>query len=70
MPAKHFPQVQGLLWITGRKWCDFISFDPKVLSKPMFCVRIEKDDKYFCTLAGEVGIFVGELKTILDKINF
>ncbi len=69
MPAKHTPQVQGLLWVTGRKWCDFVSFDPKVLSKPMFCIRIEQDKEYFKTLAGEVGLFVGELKETIDKIN-
>lgn len=69
MPMKHIPQVQGLLWVTGRKWCDFVSFDPKVLSKPMFCLRIEQDKTYFKTLAGEVGLFVGELKEMIDKIN-
>ncbi len=69
MPTKHIPQVQGLLWITDRKWCDFISFDPKVVSKPMFCIRVERDKDYFLTLAAEVGIFVGELKTMINKID-
>jgi len=69
MPAKHISQVQGLLWVTGRKWCDFVSFDPKVLSKPMFRVRIEHDKEYFYKLAGEVGIFVGELKEMIRKID-
>jgi hypothetical protein len=22
-------QIQGYLWITGRKWCDFVSYDPR-----------------------------------------
>lgn len=69
MPPLHIPQVQGLLWITGRKWCDFVSYDPKVLSKPMFCVRVERDKDYFMKLAGEVGVFVGELKTMIAKID-
>ena len=30
MPKEHIPQVQGNLWINGRKWCDFISYDPRV----------------------------------------
>lgn len=29
-PACYLPQVQGALWITHRKWCDFITFDPRV----------------------------------------
>lgn len=69
MPALHIPQVQGLLWVTDRKWCDFVSFDPRVLSQPMFCVRVERDTEYFKTLAGEVGVFVNELKAMIDKID-
>jgi hypothetical protein len=26
MPADHMAQVQGQMWITGRQWCDFVSF--------------------------------------------
>ena len=69
MPTLHIPQVQGLLWVTERKWCDFVSFDPKVVSKPMFCVRIEQDTEYFKMLAGQVGVFVNELKAMINKID-
>lgn len=69
MPTLHISQVQGLLWITERKWCDFVSFDPKVVSKPMFCIRVERDKEYFLTLAAEVGTFVGELKAMINKID-
>ena len=69
MPSEHIPQVQGLLWVTERKWCDFVSYDPRVLSQPMFCVRVERNQDYFINLAGEVGIFVNELKAVIDKID-
>jgi putative phage-type endonuclease len=69
MPIFHIPQVQGLLWITDRKWCDFVSFDPRVTSQPMFCLRIERDKEYFKRLAGEVGVFVNELKVMINKID-
>ena len=69
MPTLHIPQVQGLLWITERKWCDFVSYDPKILSQPMFCVRVERDAEYFKTLAGEVGVFLNALKAMIDKID-
>ena len=69
MPALHVPQVQGLLWITDRKWCDFVSYDPRVLSQPMFTVRVERDQDYFIKLAGEVGVFVRELKEMIEKID-
>lgn len=69
MSLKHIPQVQGLLWVTDRKWCDFVSFDPKVVANPMFCVRIERDKNYFKMLAGEVGVFVSELQAMINKID-
>lgn len=69
MPTVHIPQVQGLLWVTERKWCDFVSYDSRVLSQPMFTVRVERDVEYFKKLAGEVGVFVSELKAMIDKID-
>ena len=69
MPSLHIPQVQGLLWVTERKWCDFVSYDSRVISQPMFCVRVERDQDYFIKLAGEVGVFVNELKAMIDKID-
>ena len=35
----------------------------------MFCVRIERDTEYFKKLAGEVGVFVNQLKAMIDKIE-
>ena len=69
MPTLHIPQVQGLLWVTERLWCDFISFDPKVLSRPMFCVRIERDADYIINLSAQVSVFVKELKEMISKID-
>ena len=69
MDTKYIPQVQGLLWITERKWCEFVSFVPDAISRPMFTVRVEWDQDYFIKLAGEVGVFVNELKAMIDKID-
>ncbi len=46
MPTVHIPQVQGNLWITERKWCDFISYDPWGKCNPFYCIRIMRDDIY------------------------
>lgn len=69
MPTTHIPQVQGALWVTGREWCDFISYDPKVLSRPMYCVRVERDKDYIINLSAQVAIFVKELGEMVDKID-
>ena len=38
-------QMQGNLWITGRQWCDFVSFHPFVPKALQFhVVRYERDE--------------------------
>ena len=38
LPKQHSMQVQGQLWVTGRAWCDFLSWHPDL---PPFLVRVE-----------------------------
>jgi len=60
-PAKYRPQVQGILWVTGRDWCDFISFDPRVEKQPFWCIRVERDEAYIRKLATAVDEFIQEM---------
>lgn len=47
MPAAHIPQIQTYLEISGREWCDFISFDPRQPHpRDLYIQRIQRDDKY------------------------
>lgn len=69
MPTEYIPQVQGLLWVTNRQWCDFISFDPKVVSRPIFIKRVERDKDYIINLSAQVSIFVKELQKMISKID-
>ena len=40
-------QIQGYLWITGRKWSDFISYDPRFPENLQLSVhRFERDDEF------------------------
>ena len=44
MPEKHIPQTQGQLLATGRDWCDFISFDPRMPAHlQLYIQRLEID---------------------------
>lgn len=64
LPSEHVAQVQGQLWIAGRDWCDFVSYWPRL---PLFCIRVERDDKYIATLEQAVADFVGELDTYIER---
>ena len=69
MPWEHVPQVQGLMWITGRKWWDFQSYDPRLPDYAQrYCVRVNRDDEYIAHLAGEVIVFSDEVNGRIQEI--
>ena len=63
------PQVQGQLWITGREWCDFVSFDPRMPGPlKLYVQRIERDDAYIAALEAEVRLFLGEVDAMVASL--
>ena len=69
LPATYVPQVQGNLWVTDRKWCDFVSFNAKIKDRPFWCVRIEREEKYINVLSEGVKVFVEDLKELISQIK-
>ena len=70
MPSKYIPQVQWQMACTNRKWCDFVSFDPRVDDGlKLFVVRIQRDSDYIKMLEDEVMKFLRELEIKLNKLN-
>lgn len=65
MPTAYIPQVQGGLWVTGRQWCDFVSYCPEIDSKPYFCKRIYRDEDYIKKLSKATDEFVAKLKDMV-----
>lgn len=66
LPSDYFQQTQGQLWITGRKWNDFVSYYPGM--KPLI-VRVERDNKFISALAAEIEKFCKELDKITERIR-
>ncbi len=71
VPRQYEAQVQGQMWITGRKWCDFVSFDPRLPENAqMVIVRVERDPLYIANLETEPYEFlkeVDELQTFVEE---
>ena len=66
---KYMRQMQWQMACTGRKWCDFVSFDdrlPEHLS--FFCTRIERDDEMIAELEKSVTAFLSELEAKINKL--
>jgi hypothetical protein len=65
MPPEHKAQVQGQLWVSGRKWVDFMSYSPGL---PPFIQRIERDPIYIAELAKATAAFLEELDALTERI--
>lgn len=69
-PAKYITQMQWQMACTGRKWCDFVSYDPRLPeSMRFFCVRVPRDDDLIASLEAEVITFLKEVRTKVDQLQ-
>ncbi len=70
VPSKYIAQIQGQLWISGREWVDFISFDPRLNDKISFYVkRVVRDEAYINELECSIKIFQDELLEIINNLK-
>lgn len=69
LPSEYKAQVLGALWVTGREWVDFVSFESRVKSRPYWSIRVERDEKYIEELAKAVREFADELNTLTEKVS-
>lgn len=69
MPSGHMAQVQGAMWITDRKWWDFVSYDPRMPeSLQLYVERIQRDDKFIEKLEKEVTAFLAEVDQTVNEL--
>lgn len=45
---EYYAQIQGNMLVTGRKWCDFISYDPRCQNRYFMLkiLRVERDEEF------------------------
>lgn len=63
-PDDYYPQVQGGLWVSGRQWCDFISYFPEISVE---IVRVERDESFINRLAAECAAVWTEVNNAQEK---
>lgn len=70
VPAKYVTQMQWQMACTGRKWCDFVSYDPRMPEAMKFyCERVERDDAVVAELEAEVITFLNEIRAKVDQLT-
>lgn len=71
MPEEHTWQVQGCMFVTGRKWWDFLSYDPRQNDQyKLYVERIERDEKFIEELHAGLVQFNLELNRMVDEVEY
>lgn len=62
IPSKYEIQMLWQMACTGRDWCDFVSFDPRMpADMQLFVKRLHRDDGSIADLESDVRIFLVEV---------
>lgn len=68
--AEYRWQIQGQLWVTGRQWCDAVSYDPRFPQRLQLAVtRVMRDDDAIAQLAAAVGEAEVEVARIVAELT-
>jgi hypothetical protein len=63
--------MQMQMWVTGKQWCDFVSYDPRVTKRNLrfFCIRVDRDDEYIANMEQEVLLFLEEVEAVIFNLS-
>lgn len=70
VPARYYKQIQCQLWVTGREWCDFVSYDPRLpLENQLFIKRAYPDEAFIQEMQSEVLQFLDEVEQLINQLK-
>jgi len=70
VPSKYITQMTWQMLCTGRKWTDFVSYDPRLPDNlQLFIQRIPLDTEYGKKLESEVKEFLEEVNEKVEKLR-
>lgn len=69
-PAKYIPQMALQLSCTGRKWCDFVSYDPRMSDEfKLLVIRYEPTAEYLEMVEKEATLFLAEVEETICRLT-
>jgi len=70
VPSKYITQMHVQMICTGRDWCDFVSFDPRLPGDMSFWMqRVHRDPDLCKEIETEVATFLQDLTDKLGKLR-
>ena len=68
--GKYITQIQWQLACSGRQWCDFVSFDPRMPeAMRLFIHRVKRDDALIAQLEKDVAAFLVEINQKVTELK-
>src|SRR5581483_9039171 len=70
VPGRYLTQIGWQLACTGRAWCDFVSYDPRLpWNMRLFVKRVHRDNDFIAELEREAAIFLAELDAKMARLT-
>lgn len=72
VPERYWYQIQGQLCVTGRQWCDFASYDPRVrkdIIPQLWIKRVFRDEPMILAIETEVRFFWEQMDADFKKLS-
>lgn len=69
MPSEYWQQVQGGLWVSQRKWIDFVSFNSYFKDKKLFIIRVERNEEFIAKLSELTNKVILLRNQLLNKLE-
>ena len=70
VPQKYVLQMQTQMACTGRQWCDFVSYDPRMPAEMQSWVkRVHRDDDLITEIEAETIKFLDELSATIAALR-
>lgn len=70
IPGKYAQQMLWQMACTGRQWCDFASFDPRLPEEmQLFVKRLHRDDTAIAELEQQVRDFLAEVEADVAELT-
>lgn len=68
VPPQYKWQVHGVMLVTGREYCDYVSFDPRIneFENALHVIRVNRDEHEIDYLREKLEAFENKLKKTMD----
>lgn len=70
IPEEYVKQIDWQMACTGRRWCDFVSYDPRLPPHmSLFVCRRQRNDAVIAALEADARAFLAEIDMKVDALN-